>query len=298
MRSPPACARWRKPPTPRGALKARTLALWVAQNRLAAAQIATPWPALGDYAGEAAQAGRRSPGRRPSRRRPIPRFAESTSRSPEPQSPDYALARLTGFLGNPSRGDETRARLHADRGAARARHLRRDRGARLSRARPRSPTASPAVRGGAALASARDAVHPSRSRLPPGVPRSARVGAAREPAWLGTRLRAARAHSCSREPAPNSRRARSGGTAHRLPVARRHARARVLAERSITSSRASRSSIRWSPASPGFQLEYLTRTGAWRRPLAAARRGRSAARGALTLTLDDGMRIDRWFALR
>ncbi len=29
------------------ALKARTLALWVAQNRLAAAQVATPWPAAG-----------------------------------------------------------------------------------------------------------------------------------------------------------------------------------------------------------------------------------------------------------
>ena len=29
------------------ALKARTLALWVAQNQLAAAQIAVPWPALG-----------------------------------------------------------------------------------------------------------------------------------------------------------------------------------------------------------------------------------------------------------
>ena len=41
------------------ALKARTLALWVAQNRLAAAQVASPWPALGSTAGEAVQAGAR-----------------------------------------------------------------------------------------------------------------------------------------------------------------------------------------------------------------------------------------------
>ena len=39
------------------ALKARTLGLWVAQNRLAAAQIATPWPALGSYSGDAQEAG-------------------------------------------------------------------------------------------------------------------------------------------------------------------------------------------------------------------------------------------------
>jgi type II secretion system protein I len=39
------------------ALKARTLGLWVAQNRLAAAQVAMPWPAPGSYRGNATQAG-------------------------------------------------------------------------------------------------------------------------------------------------------------------------------------------------------------------------------------------------
>src|SRR5206468_2519141 len=37
-------------------LKQRTLALWVAQNRLASAQLETPWPALGRRDGAAAQA--------------------------------------------------------------------------------------------------------------------------------------------------------------------------------------------------------------------------------------------------
>src|SRR4249920_3720009 len=40
-------------------LKHRTLALWVAQNRLAAAQLASPWPELGARDGTAEQAGAR-----------------------------------------------------------------------------------------------------------------------------------------------------------------------------------------------------------------------------------------------
>ena len=39
------------------ALKARTLALWVAQNRLAAAQLATPELAIGERDGSEVQAG-------------------------------------------------------------------------------------------------------------------------------------------------------------------------------------------------------------------------------------------------
>ncbi len=40
-------------------LKQRTLALWVAQNRLAAAQLSSPWPAVGSRNGELVQAGAR-----------------------------------------------------------------------------------------------------------------------------------------------------------------------------------------------------------------------------------------------
>ena len=38
-------------------LKARTLALWVAQNRLARAQLADPWPGAGTRDGDETQAG-------------------------------------------------------------------------------------------------------------------------------------------------------------------------------------------------------------------------------------------------
>ena len=83
------------------ALKARTLALWVAQNRLAAAQIATPWPALGNYSGEAAQAGTSFVWQANVTTTPNPTFRRIEITVAQPDSPDYALARLTGFIGNP-----------------------------------------------------------------------------------------------------------------------------------------------------------------------------------------------------
>jgi general secretion pathway protein I len=83
------------------ALKARTLALWVAQNRLAAAQVATPWPALGNSTGEAEEAGTRFVWQASVTTTPNPAFRRIDITIAEPQAPDYALARLTGFLGNP-----------------------------------------------------------------------------------------------------------------------------------------------------------------------------------------------------
>ena len=83
------------------ALKARTLALWVAQNRLAAAQIATPWPALGTYDGDATQAGARFVWQASVATTPNPAFRRFEIVVAEPQAPDYVLARLVGFLGNP-----------------------------------------------------------------------------------------------------------------------------------------------------------------------------------------------------
>jgi general secretion pathway protein I len=84
------------------ALKARTLALWIAQDRLAAAQIETPWPALGSYNGEAMQAGATFVWSATVGTTPNPAFRRIEIVVAEPQSPDYALARLTGFLGNPN----------------------------------------------------------------------------------------------------------------------------------------------------------------------------------------------------
>jgi len=83
------------------ALKARTLALWVAQNRLAAAQLSTPWPALGNANGDAEQAGTRFLWRTSIGTTPNPAFRRIEITVAAPESPDYALAQLIGFLGNP-----------------------------------------------------------------------------------------------------------------------------------------------------------------------------------------------------
>jgi len=83
------------------ALKARTLALWVAQNRLAAAQMSTPWPALGNASGDVVQAGTRFVWRVSIGNTPNPAFRRISIIVADPETPDYALAQLIGFLGNP-----------------------------------------------------------------------------------------------------------------------------------------------------------------------------------------------------
>ncbi len=82
-------------------LKSRTLALWIAQNRLAAAQIAVPWPALGNYAGDATQAGARFVWRASVSTTPNPAFRRIEITVAEPSAAEYALAQLVGYLGNP-----------------------------------------------------------------------------------------------------------------------------------------------------------------------------------------------------
>lgn len=82
-----------------GTLKARTLALWVAQNQLAAAQLATPLPALGATAGEATQAAMRFVWRATVSATPNPAFRRIDIVVAEPATPDYALAHLVGYIG-------------------------------------------------------------------------------------------------------------------------------------------------------------------------------------------------------
>lgn len=80
-------------------LKQRTLALWVAQNRLAAAQLSPTWPAQGSREGDASQAGARFLWRETVSDTPNPAFRRIDVAVADPEAPDYALARLTGYLG-------------------------------------------------------------------------------------------------------------------------------------------------------------------------------------------------------
>ena len=83
-------------------LKQRTLALWVAQNRLAAAQLASPWPAPGLSDGDAVQAGARFAWRETVSGTPNPAFRRIEIVVADPEQPDYALARLVGYVGRPA----------------------------------------------------------------------------------------------------------------------------------------------------------------------------------------------------
>jgi len=81
------------------ALKARTLALWVAQNRLAAAQLETPVPAIGDRGGDDVQAGAAFTWHETVLGTPNPAFRRIEITVAEAARPDYALARLIGYVG-------------------------------------------------------------------------------------------------------------------------------------------------------------------------------------------------------
>ncbi len=80
-------------------LKERTLALWIAQNRLAAAQVANPWPPPGARDGEASQAGARFLWRETVSGTPNPSFRKLEITVADPAAPDYALAHIVGYLG-------------------------------------------------------------------------------------------------------------------------------------------------------------------------------------------------------
>ena len=83
-------------------LKHRTLALWVAQNRLAAAQLETPWPGLGSRNGEAVQAGASFVWHENISGTPNPAFRKIDIVVADAAQPDYALAQLSGYLGQTS----------------------------------------------------------------------------------------------------------------------------------------------------------------------------------------------------
>ena len=81
------------------ALKARTLALWVAQNRLAYAQLEMPAPVSGERSGSAAQAGATFSWHETIGGTPNPAFRKIEITVADAAAPDYVLARLVGYLG-------------------------------------------------------------------------------------------------------------------------------------------------------------------------------------------------------
>ena len=83
-------------------LKARTLALWVAQNRLAAAQIAPDALVAGESRGDATQAGMAFVWTVEVSATPNPAFRRVDIAVAERDTPGYMLARLTGYV---ARGD-------------------------------------------------------------------------------------------------------------------------------------------------------------------------------------------------
>jgi general secretion pathway protein I len=81
------------------ALKARTLALWVAQNRLAAAQLESPAPPSGERSGSDTEAGAAFSWRETVSGTPNPAFRKIEIDVSDAARPDYVLARLVGYLG-------------------------------------------------------------------------------------------------------------------------------------------------------------------------------------------------------
>jgi len=80
-------------------LKARTLALWVAQNRLAAAQLEVPSPAIGEREGAQAQAGASFAWHEIVGGTPNPAFRRVEITVADSARSDYVLARLVGYIG-------------------------------------------------------------------------------------------------------------------------------------------------------------------------------------------------------
>src|SRR5687767_7690898 len=83
-------------------LKQRTLALWVAQNRLAEAQLTVPWPSMGTRDGAAEQAHARFVWRETVSGTPNPGFRKIEIVVTDAGEPDYALARLVGYVAQSS----------------------------------------------------------------------------------------------------------------------------------------------------------------------------------------------------
>jgi general secretion pathway protein I len=80
-------------------LKARTLASWVAENRLARTQLADPLPGIGTTDGSDVQAGVPFAWRQSVSATPNPAFRRVEIIVHDAGQPNYVLARLVGYVG-------------------------------------------------------------------------------------------------------------------------------------------------------------------------------------------------------
>ena len=129
------------------------------------------------------------------------------------------------------------------------------------------------------------------------VPRGVRVGGAREPAWLGTSYEGSSALVFTR--AGSEYVDEPGPAGQRLGYRLREGILELAYWPTLDQATAAQPAVYPLVSGvAGFELEYLTRSGAWRNrwPLLGEDDLPRAVR--LTLTLDDGLKIDRWFALR
>ena len=85
-----------------GTLKARTLAMWVAQNRLAAAHLTEALPSTGERGGTAVQANQAFVWREKVGGTPNPAFRRIDIEVAASDAPAYVLARLTGYVAGTS----------------------------------------------------------------------------------------------------------------------------------------------------------------------------------------------------
>ena len=81
-----------------GTLKARTLAMWVAQNRIANAEFARDLPPARRRSGDASHGGTAFVWRESVGATPNPAFRRVDVEVAEAAAPDYVLARLTGYV--------------------------------------------------------------------------------------------------------------------------------------------------------------------------------------------------------
>ncbi len=213
-------------------LKQRTLALWVAQNRLAAAQLEPTWPAPGRRDGDARQAGSALRLARNGHRNAQPGVPQDRDRRRRSRGaglrarPSCGLSRAAAAAMKRHRAGFTLIELLIALGDPRSR-----RGARLPRARRTHRERGEARCGSRPLASPRRALRAARGRRARARSRATFGPApATEAAWVGDVDAAGDA-----DPAFLARgagvRGRTGErrTTHRLPSAQRRRRGALLA---------------------------------------------------------------------